>query len=327
MLKRNYQQEPPFAVQIEMTEGCNFRCTFCGLNGIRGAKPDYKFMTVETAAVIANEIARCGWHARIEFAMHGEPSFNPKRNDIIKAFREALPKNQLMMTSNGSGFVKNSCQQITDIMAAGLNVLALDDYEGANMVPRIRDSINHASVKQAPFLTFDYPEDGLEYSPHRRWPVSTHRVIYIKDISKADDGTHATLNNHCGAAAPPNNSAQGKRCAKPFRELSIRWDGSIAICCNDWRGEFKVGNALKTPLDALWNHERFQAARRFLYAGQRTFKPCEGCDALSYKVGLLPDHRGKVQLPAPSAADRKIVAAAVRGATLTQIVLRPWEGK
>jgi len=320
-----YEQDPPFAVQVELTEGCNFRCTFCGIQGIREKPGGYKFMTMKTAAVLANEIARLEWNARIEFAMHGEPSINPDKVNIIQVFRQALPRNQLMMTSNGSGFVKNTEQQMLDIFGAGLNILALDDYDNANMVPRIRTALKNDGGIYKPPEQYDYPKDGLDYSPHRRWPRNTSVVLYIADISKTKEGSHDSLNNHCGAAAPPNDRGQGKRCAKPFRELSVRWDGGVAICCNDWRGEFGIGNVNRMPLDQIWHHKLFTAARRKLYRGERDFGPCKGCDALSYRVGLLPDHRGHATLAKPTAEDLDLIRKAGNRQTLTQIVLRPWE--
>ena len=50
-------QEAPFTVQIELTEGCNLGCKFCGLRGMRekGTKP-WKFLNIKTAKRIASEI-------------------------------------------------------------------------------------------------------------------------------------------------------------------------------------------------------------------------------------------------------------------------------
>jgi len=54
-------QDAPFAVQIEPTEGCNLRCPFCGLNGMRGKDNDFKSMSVETADRRLNILRRgCG---------------------------------------------------------------------------------------------------------------------------------------------------------------------------------------------------------------------------------------------------------------------------
>lgn len=349
-MPKPYQQDPPFAIQIEPTEGCNLMCNFCGLQGIRShAGGPYKFMTLATANLIAQSIAAAGWTARIEAAMHGEPTLNKELVEIIAVFRTALPKNQLMVTSNGGGLLRggSAVANIEALFSAGLNVLALDDYDGVKIVPRIREQVaawhdERQHSKAAALLnysgieTHEYPAE-LDYSPHHRWPVSRHMVIYVEDIAKATKGGHSVLNNHCGAGSPLNDTGMGKRCAKPFRELAFRWDGTVAGCCNDWRGTYKVGQLTKMSvkvagknvlaLTELWNNAAFTAMRRKLYHGQRDFGPCKGCDAASYRVGLLPDKMGKVSLPKPTAEDLAAIKKALGGQMLTQIVLRPWEVK
>jgi MoaA/NifB/PqqE/SkfB family radical SAM enzyme len=328
-----YIQDPPFAVQVEFTEGCNFRCTFCGLNGIR--RPDeskYLFMTVELADFIAASMAQAGWTARVEFAMHGEPSINPNMVELVAAFRKHLPNTPLMMTSNGAGFVNDTARKVLAMRKAGLNLLCFDDYKDATQVLRIRQNLRPYKAQGKRELAhenrlaiFDYPKDGLQNSPHRRVPVGQFTVLYIEDIQEAAKGSHAKLNNHCGAGAPRNDDGVGKRCAKPFRELSIRWDGSVAICCNDWRGVYKVGNVRPRGVEHIWLHPAFVAARKKLYYGERDFGACKGCDATSTRVGLLPDKLGKVTLPHANPDDVAAIKRATAGNTLTQIVLRPWE--
>ncbi len=312
-------QEPPYCIQIEMTEGCNLRCGFCGLNGIRGKSNDFKFLSVHAADKIAGMIGEEGWNPRIEFAMHGEPSFNPYRVQIIERFRYCLPDGHIMMTSNGGALLSGDVtENIDSMMEAGLNVLALDDYESVNIVDKLMERYDgDADI-------WNYPLDK-EANPHRRRRASTHDLVIVEDISIADEGVHASLNNHAGCGAPKNSNAQGKRCAKVFRELSIRWNGDVAICCNDWRGEYKVGNVLETPIWTLWQSEEFAAARRKLYHGQRDFGPCAGCDALSYRNGLLPDKFGKEEIPEPDEGDLFIIEQACKGEPLTKPVLREWE--
>lgn len=313
-----YKQDPPFCVQIEMTEGCNLYCDFCGLQGIRSKEvKNFKFLTIKLAERISSEIAKAGWNSRIEFAMHGEPTMNPKFTDVVSVFRSNLPKSQLMMTSNGGGLLGS--KMIEKLFDAGLNVLAVDCYEYV----KIGDKLKKRKYEE-PIDVHRYPEE-LSASPHKRWGKKDKVLIFVKDISSANDGNHATLNNHCGAGAPPNNKAQGKQCAKPFRELSIRWDGSIAICCNDWRGEYKCGSIKRQAIDEIWQGRHFQTARKYLYHGRRELKPCEGCDALSYRVGLLPDKLGKKKLPKPNYNDKTIVKRATSGRPLTKPVKRPWE--
>lgn len=311
---KTYRQDPPFCIQIELVEGCNLRCPFCGLNGIRGKLPDLKCMTLQTIQSIGHNIESTGWNSRIEFAMHGEPSLHPRLIEMLQNIRKILPKHSLMMTSNGAAFAHNP--QLADLCLEYLNVLGIEAYEHSTLCKRFTDRYKGD-------LRF-YPRDK-KANPHRRRKLSEHEVVIIQDIAKATKGTHASLNNHAGSGSPPNNRAVGKRCAKPFRELSIRWDGNVAICCNDWRGIYKCGNVLEQSLTEIWHSPSFVAARRKLYWGLRDFGPCLGCDALSYRPGLLPDQRGKRSVPRPTASDLKAIEKALSGQSYTTAVLRPWE--
>lgn len=319
-----YQQEAPFAVQYTVVEGCPARCSFCSLNGIRGKEHNYKYMTEETLSSVTTQMVEAGWNPRCEWAGQGEPSMHPQLVDMVKLFRKCAPRYQLMMTSNGAGLLQKPgpVDTIGQLFEAGLNVLVLDDYEGLNWVPRIREALQNSQWQQ-----FDYPTDRTA-SPHARRKSTFHGIIYVQDITKATKGVHSHINNHAGEGAPPVNAdhpSQHQRCAKPFREMTVRWDGNVAICCNTFRGRYKCGNIVNDGLEAVWNGPRFDAARRHLILGKRDFKPCQGCDALSYRVGLLPDKKGKVTLPKPSVKSDSYIKEAIAGAPYTAAVIREWE--
>lgn len=314
----NEIQAPPFCMQIELTEGCNLRCPFCGLNGIRGKENNLKFMDLSTVERITEDLQENGWRCRIEFAMHGEPSLHPQFIKVLSMFRKRLPRTfHLMVTSNGGGLLKDPTLLIDQALEY-VNVLALDAYENVSIVPKI---LERYKGQHTP--TF-YPKDKTG-NPHRRRSSGQHDLVIVQDIKRATAGTHASLNNHAGAGAPLNDNAEGKRCAKPFRELSIRWDGNVAVCCNDWRGLYHCGSIHTMSLDEIWQSPGMRAARRKLYHGMRDFGPCQGCDALSYRPGLLPDQRGKQTLPEPTAADERVIKRALADGPLTLPVLRPWE--
>lgn len=299
-----YRQEPPFCVQVEFAEGCNLFCNFCGLTSIRDQKEKkFKLMTYKTAERIAMSIAAQRWNSRIEFAQHGEPTMNPDFVGLVGEFRKYLPRNQLMMTTNGGGLLSDPVRLINDLFRAGLNVLALDWYDYVNIVPKIVEKIKDD------FEILYYP-DNLENSPHKRWPRGSRVIIVVRDISRSSKGNHATLSNHSGAAAPLVFHKQGKKCAKPFREMSIHYDGNVNACCQDWFRVMTPGNVFKETLESIWNGSVFQAMRRKLYHGQRDFPPCFGCNYVTYRNGLLPDQRGKLSLPKPTVADNELLRVA-----------------
>jgi radical SAM protein with 4Fe4S-binding SPASM domain len=318
-------QEPPNALQIELTEGCNLYCDFCGLQGIRTHKvKNFKFMNFDTLNTLAKQIKEAKWNPRVEFAMHGEPTMNENIIEFIRVFRILNPTLSIMITSNGGGLLRNPgpSKNIRALFDAGLNILALDDYKNIGIIPRIRKSLEEQKLEGIEI--YEYPENPSG-NPHIRAKSGKRMVSFIEDISSSNKGTHATLNNHAGSGSPPNESAKGKRCAKPFREISVRWDGSVAICCNDWRGYYKCGNINNTPIQEIWNGPEFGAARVSLYHGMRDFGPCNGCDARSYRVGLLPDKLGKESLPLPDQQVKDDITKALEGDPYTVPVKRPWE--
>lgn len=321
-----YRQAAPFCVQVEATEGCNLRCVFCGLNGIRGpnVRSTDRYMTVETARTIAASMAHAKWNSRIEFAMHGEPTLNPYLADLILAFRTELPHASIMLTTNGVPLTKPAedfNDKVEKLFAYGLNMLALDNYAGLQVAPLMRQF-----AQRHRFPQYEYPTQ-VDGNPNKRHDWRLRAVTVVQDISQATMGTHAHLSNHAGAAAPRNDSMAGQRCALPFRELSVRWDGNVALCCNDWRGVFKVGNVNERSVEHIWHDPAMYAARKHLLAGERTFAPCQGCDHRSYRPGLLPDQLGKETYPPADETDDRWITQATSGAPYTLPVLRPWEGK
>jgi radical SAM protein with 4Fe4S-binding SPASM domain len=323
---RHHPQDPPNCIQVEPTEGCNLRCGFCAIRGIREATGDrddlsgpYRFMGLETAATVGRQAARAGWRPRIELAMHGEPTMHPRLPELVALLRGHLPRSPILLTTNALPLLDQWEHNIKELFAAGCSTIAVDDY-------RPHRARQHVLRTNLPGITVHrYPEGGPPGNPHRRPKAGERRLILIKDISEARDGNHSHLSNQGGLAAPPAPDRNHERCALPFREIAVRWDGSVALCCNDWRGIFKIGNVHETPLSELWLHPALQAARRHLYAHRRDFRPCQGCTHRSYRNGLLPDKLGKQTLPPPDAADDQAIADALTGAPFTAAVPRRWE--
>ena len=318
----NHYQDPPNAMQVELTEGCNLACSFCGIQSIRENNADgpsnihgkasapYKYMTIELAKELCTKIKQAGWNPRLEFAMHGEPTMHPFFIDMIRLFRQELPKTSLMMTSNGGGLLRDTEKSVNQLMEAGLNVLFLDNYDRIKIVDKIQQRYT------GPYPVYQYPADR-NANPHRRRKVTEHDIVVGLDLTLATAGTHAQVSNHAGNAFPLNHTQDGKRCAKPFREISVRWNGKIALCCNDWPGWYKCGSVMEQTLEEIWQGVAFHAAREKLYHGQRDFGPCNGCDNTTLRNGLLPDRMGRKALPEPTTETEEAIKQALRGGTYT----------
>lgn len=312
-------QQAPFTVLVEPTEGCNLGCSFCGLRGIRpqGTKP-WKYMSVETAERIASQIAAAGWNSKIVFAQHGEPTLNPQLFDIIATFRKYLPNAIFHMYTNGYAIqrVADADEYVGRLFEAGLNNINVDCYSKNgdwNFVNRLE--------KYADLLV-KYESGVPLYTNNKKL-----RILLLPPI-KDDETNKITrkLANHAGAAAPLDHSYDNKRCTMPFREMAFRWDGNVSLCCDDFRGEYPIGNIFERTIEEIWNDERFVAARIMLYNYSRNFRPCSGCTNVSMRVGLLPDSSGQETLPPITPEVRKLAQSVARdNKPLSIIIRRSWE--
>lgn len=317
-LKSLKAQHAPFTVQIEPTEGCNLGCNFCGLRGIRekGTAP-LKFMTLETAEIIASEMSKAGWKSKVVFAMHGEPTLNPKLFEIVKVFRKYLPKNLFYIITNSKGIVKSGdpLQYVTRLKDSGINHVLLDNYSAdgdwSKVVKAVEGTYKVLTLgKGVPF-----------YSTKKSF-----ELMMIPPIDEKLVSSTRNLVNHCGAAFPPSDKYKIKRCAMPFRELSFRYDGNVSICCDDFRGEYPIESIHNMDIVSLWNHPRFQAARVLIYNRERSFHPCNVCTNISMRVGFLPDPQGQETLPEPTDELRKFAhKVSKENKSLTKIYKREWE--
>lgn len=287
--------DPPWCFQIELTEGCSRICGFCGINAIRSKPGNYKFLHEDLAGKIALDIQQLNATARIEFAMHGEPLMNPNYERIFSIFRAILPKANMMLTTNGVRFLKDMQAGLERVFASGIDFVMLDTY-----YPE-RDQLREAASKLTGITVKDFytelaPAGWSPYANHRR---KYQRFVCLMDDIGARDGEHPTrkLHNHSGSN-PQGEAVREplkKTCTKPFREMSITWNGEVRLCCEDWVGDYVCGqiDAYHTPptLASIWRGPEFEAARTFLQNKDRSFGACKNCDAGSgMRVGLLPKY-------------------------------------
>lgn len=300
---RQSKQTRPWSIQIELTEGCNRLCTFCGLNAIRDGKigDPWKFMTVDAAKRIAHQISLFCPDVRLEFAMHGEPTLNPNFFEIISIFRGYLPKTQMLLTTNGRFWMRNLEEECSKAFAAGLDMIALDTYEPERL------KLQEKAMACTAFTVVDFYASGMaDNNPMYPWMNHKRKVqnvmFVLDDIGlRTGESKSRGLLNHAGNAAhtdkrvPALDKPMRAKCALPFREVSICYDGNINICCMDWGHEYTCGNILDRTLQDIWFGAEFEAARTFLFHSNRGFSPCDRCNAgVGSRAGLL------TQMPKPT---------------------------
>lgn len=324
-LLNGYIQHPPYIVEIEPTEGCNLGCSFCGIRGMRkkGTTP-WNFMTIKQAADIAKKIRDAGWNSFIVFCGHGEPTLNKNLLNIIKIFRHYLPNNVMQLMNNGYGFrhgIFDIRHFFTELQRIEFNDVLFDVYSPNG---------DWNAVKEIPDITGELKQIGVNGEKYNYRGKELRVALYPMEIDPKLQ-LYRRLDNHLGAAAPYDYSehAINRRCQKPFRHFFIRHNGEAALCCDDFRGVFKIGNVKDYDnINDLWNNEVYQAARIMLYIGKRELRPCYGCNYSPIRAGLIPDPSGKDKDVMPkelSDEAREILRKAFDEKNAPILIRRKWE--
>ena len=318
---------PPWSVQIELTEGCNRLCSFCGLTALRTApgKP-WHFMEIQLAEKLAKQLSAFCPNARIEFAMHGEPTLNPDWIEIVGIFRRYLPTTQFQLTTNGRTWMRGKSQgnsiekNAIKAFEAGIDVIVLDTYDPE------REKLQALAKACTRFKVLDYYDDcqpqGISpWANHKRGMSGT--LIIMDDIGIRNGESKArTLMNHAGnAKSEPIPDEPFKRtCTLPFRELAVCFNGNVTICCMDWGHEYTCGNVNDTHIYDIWWGAEFQAARKLLQSKERGFSPCDRCNAKSgTRAGLLP------KMPKPDSETLSVVRKVHSKPQRNELTKRIWD--
>jgi len=315
---RKDKQHAPFNITVDVTSGCSIRCSFCGVKGVYSKAGVYDHMSLKTGRLVARKLNEAGWICRITIGCFGEPTENPHLKEIVRAIRKAAPKHSIMMLSNGSGLVKHAQKKFEELHNAGLNAICIEDYRKQGFLQKIR--------KQGVQFAGRYP-NNKKLNPQQRFSVNKHLNIIINDLrdNSGRGSSHSHINNHCCCGGPPNNRGVGKRCTRPFRDFVIRWNGFVPGCCNDWRMKYVVGDIRKHTFEQLWQSQGFYALRQKMYAGERDFGPCNGCDLIGTRVGLLPDPTGQMEMEPPNSLTERVLQQCMRHPDMTPVNLRAWE--
>lgn len=292
--------EKPWCVSIELTQGCNRRCLHCGIHSLYRKKEDVscQYMSVETAEIIAEQLASWIEKFRISFALHGEPLLNERAPEIINVFREKLPKADLVMISNGDVLRPGGLfvpQRINGLFESGLNVLALDYYGEQEKYSSFKDDLRKAA--DGGIDLFDlYADKRVPW--HYKNPNKTKEIVVLDYAIRNDYRIDRSLDNQGGNSNPSllgkvspmqkDSFVQG-RCSQPFRDMAVAYDGTMIGCCLDWRREMVFGNVSNGHLKDFWNGRQINLFRKMLWQRERLLAPCVNCNYKSRKVGLLPD--------------------------------------
>ena len=252
MVEEMHGKEIMFShVEIETINRCNGSCNFCPINKNIDTR-EYKVMSEELFEKIIQQLADINYSGKLALFSNNEPFLDA---DILlrhKYARKKLPNARMHLFTNGTLLTIERFQELM----LYLDELIIDNYQQELKLIRPCCEI----VKYCE----EYPELKKKVTIVLRKP---QEILTTR-----------------GGSAPnrKNIISYGKeRCILPYKQLIIRPDGKVSLCCNDPLGKNTLGDLTKDSILDVWNNQKFKTIREALYNGRGNWEHCVYCDNFS----------------------------------------------
>lgn len=249
-----YREQPLFDnVEIETINRCNGNCSFCPVNHSVDPR-EMKIMSWELFEHIVCQLEEIHYSGRFTTYSNNEPLLDERIVEFNQYARKHLPNAKMHMFTNGTLMTMDKFIALTDI----LDELIIDNYHQELKLIKPCEQIKeycvmHPELKKKVTISLRKPQEILT-SRGGTAPNRKELIEYGKD-----------------------------RCVLPFKQIIIRPDGKVSLCCNDALGKFTLGDASKEKLLDIWYGAKFQMVRKSLYKGRENWGNCKNCD--TFMVG------------------------------------------
>lgn len=238
-------------VEIETVNRCNGYCDFCPVSKNRDTR-EYMEMSDDLFKSIIDQLAEINYNGKLALFSNNEPFLDQKIISRHQYAREKLPYARMHLFTNGTLL---TVEMFVEIMKY-LDELIIDNYQQELKLIKPCKEISEYCAK--------HPEYRKKVTIVLRKP---------KEILTTRGGDAPNRKEKISYAKA--------KCVLPFKQLIIRPDGKVSLCCNDPLGKVTLGDLRKEKILDVWNNEHFACIRENLQRGRENLQHCKYCDFFS----------------------------------------------
>ena len=282
----------PIMIDVELTNTCNFRCLMCPTGNLSMTRPA-NFMDTVTYGNLLRQIGP--WGTALRFIGWGEPTLHPGICNFIQQASDLQ-----LLTHLNTNASKMTPQLATELVDAGLSSIKFsfqgvtrDGYkemrniDSFDRVLRAIGTMSAARIKDKPFIsvsTTTTTESDKQIERFKREVADVDKVSVGKtifdfldlDATRLSDEEKSRI-REMAADESSDHKVHPDPCPEVFNKLSVHWDGSVVLCCNDVNGDVELGNINETDLMDIWNDPRIEEYRTALAQKDYSKPLCTTC--------------------------------------------------
>lgn len=235
-------------VEVETINRCNGSCSFCPVNCKIDPRKE-KIMSRELFESIVKQLEDMQYSGRFTTFSNNEPLLDERIVEFNQYARRHLSLAKMHLFTNGTLLTLEKFLSLVEV----LDELIIDNYQqDLKLIKPCREIQAYCEA---------HPELAQKVTIVLRKP---NEILTTR-------GGNAPNRNIVGDYAKD-------RCVLPFKQMIIRPDGKISLCCNDALGTYTLGDLTKESLLDIWYGPRFQMVRKCLYEGRANWGKCQYCD-------------------------------------------------
>ncbi|MCD4653486.1 radical SAM protein [bacterium] len=289
----------PTAMQLEVTNACNFRCIMCPFHGPeKASERSIGFMNISEYIQILEEFKNLGGSFLIPQGA-GESFLHPKISEMLRIAKTKFGLS-VGFNTNGALLTKDYMELLLELqideLGFSVDALQADTFRsitGGNLldvsqkVEMLVDMRRNAKVRYPKIrvLIVEQVENRQEIDEYiERWlPIVDEVIIQSRRIES-------------GRKMESPRIEERRPCRHLFDTVFVQWDGEMVICCEDWESVTSIGNVFETPLTELWKSSEMQKYREA--QSKHLWNPpaiCRDCEAWAGGREIVRDHGDRVE--------------------------------
>jgi radical SAM protein with 4Fe4S-binding SPASM domain len=281
----------PLEISIEVTNRCNFKCSFCVQSDpTHHDRVPVSTLEPERAAELLSKIRDAGIHTSIvHWTLDGEPFVNKRFHEIVQRSVDYgftthhFATNGYFLTPERLRQFPREGQRYYLTPDFCSDEAYFETYRGTpGSWKRVRDNISnvlgdseleHFHFKIADISGFAITDEEELVQRLRELETlfpRSNRVVYYRRV----------FHNQTGfLPAAEKASSRYRRCPYPWFSFVIASSGDVVACCRDLERKTVLGNLFERDFDDIWNGEEARALRRDLVEKHpERQKACARCD-------------------------------------------------
>lgn len=269
----------PTKIQIQTHNLCNYACKMCPYP----SRSEHKLrqMKEELLGRLLDELNREQRSVQLCLMLQNEPLLDPRFLSLLRKAHENELVRSIYTVTNGSRLTESLLDELTSYPRFSLTVSinALDprrylEVHGRDRYARIERTLESWSgdrSRVAVSCVVDRGNVDLARRFRDHYSGLGYGVRLLPVTSRAGSQTSQPLLHEPDLGFG--------HCSYPVDTLTVRWDGQVLLCCQDWVHEETFGDLSTTSVRDVWNAPRMRSVREAALRGTlRRHEPCKTCD-------------------------------------------------